>query len=127
MSTLIPLCKDENCIAGVYILQNTMVGGGWLLGKKMKTEGVRKKRLINASLTVKNSKIFAGGGATVPFATPPPAVCRGFAPPGASGKKRCPKGGGGGMIEMYNIYPCNLVLLNIHYEDMRVRLQICFP
>ena len=28
---------------GVYILQNTMVGGGWLLGKKMKTEGVGKK------------------------------------------------------------------------------------
>ena len=30
--------------AGVYILQNTMVvGGGWLLGKKMKTDGVGKK------------------------------------------------------------------------------------
>ena len=32
--------------AGVYILQNTMVvvgGGKWLLGKKMKTEGVGGK------------------------------------------------------------------------------------
>ena len=51
-----------------------MVVGGWLLGKKMKTEGVGKKikkragkrekngalkRLKNASLRVKNSKFFA--------------------------------------------------------------------
>ena len=69
---------DEN--TGVYILQNTMVvgGGEMAAGKKLKLrgwgknekEGKMKKEkndFKNASLRVKNSKIFA--------------------PPGASGKK----------------------------------------
>ena len=33
------------CVAGVYILQNTMVVRGWKLGKKIKSQGGRKKRL----------------------------------------------------------------------------------
>ena len=30
---------DAQCSSGVYIMQNTIVGGGGLLGKKMKVQG----------------------------------------------------------------------------------------
>ena len=47
--------------SGVYILQNNMEVGEWLLGKKMKKKGKGvkekgEKRLKNASLRVKNPK-----------------------------------------------------------------------
>ena len=37
------LASDENVIAGVYILQNTMARGGMVPEKKMKNEAVRNK------------------------------------------------------------------------------------
>ena len=97
-------------ISGVYILQNTKVvgGGNGCWGKKMKTVGAGKKmkkgkgekekgekRLKKASLRVKNSKIFTGGGATAPPCNPP-AAGRGFAHAGALGKKNYVLKVGGG-------------------------------
>ena len=62
--------------AGIYIMQNTVVGGGWLLEEKMKNEDlgvkIKMKKIASktennalnhkiASLWVINSKNFAGG------------------------------------------------------------------